>query len=102
MLFVASCSTVSHPSVQASATGNSYRLQLPPGTRITAPDDASAAQIRAVAVNELVPGSGRELVLAAPLQLVSPTYIAERNATESSLLQLITNLKNDQARALAK
>lgn len=98
----ASCATVSHPSVQQTAKGNSYRLLLPAGTRITAPDDATAAQIRALAFNELEPGTGREFVLNRALQLVSPAYIAERNSYEISLLQLITDLKNDKARAQDK
>ncbi len=101
-LCAAACSSITHPSVTEGATGNSYRLVLAKGTRILAPDDATAAQIRAVAVNELVPGTGRELELAQPLQLVSPAYIADRNATEASLLRLIADLKNNQTRALDK
>ncbi|MDR1279331.1 MAG: hypothetical protein LBK99_00725 [Opitutaceae bacterium] len=88
---------------------NSYRLQLPAGTTITLPDDTAAAQIHAVAVNELQPAPpaysaspaaslARTVTLATPLQLVSPAYMAERNTTELRLARRITDLEDEAAR----
>jgi hypothetical protein len=82
--------------------GNSYRLQLPAGTTITAPDDATAAQLRAVTFNEAAAGTGRTITLTAPLQLVSPAYIANRNATELTLLELTAQLRAENARLRSK
>lgn len=93
MLFAAGCSTAPRPSINPTEAGNAYRLLLPAGTTLTLPDDANAAQIRAVAHNEVQPGQGRSFTLAAPLQLVSPAYIAERNADEITLVQIIADLR---------
>lgn len=108
MLCVSSCATVSHPSLQqvpGSPTGNAYRLLLPAGTQIALPDDAAAAQVRAVAVNELAPASGlataRTVTFARPVQLVSPAYIAQRNQVEMGLLKVIAELKEENARLRA-
>lgn len=78
--------------------GNAYRLLLPAGSTITAPNDVTAAQIRAVTVNEAAAGSGRTITLTAPLQLVSPSYIAQRNATELTLIETIVQTRAENAR----
>ncbi len=104
MLCVASCSSVSRPSLQAPAdsqqTGNAYRLLLPAGTTIVPADERSRREIAAIAYNELVP-TARDLEMARPLQLVSPAYIAQRNATELQLLKVIAELKEENARLRA-
>jgi hypothetical protein len=87
---------------QGTATGNAYRLLLPAGVKITTPDDATAAQLRAVAVNEVEAGAGRTLTIASPLQLVSPAYIANRNATELTLLELLAQLRAENAQLRSK
>lgn len=94
MLCVAGCSTLSRPSVLPSTgpLGNSYRLLLPKGTTLLLPTQASADQVRAVAINE-TSASGRDIVLLAPLQLVSPAYIAERDAADLRLMQTIAALQ---------
>lgn len=97
MLCALGCSYAPRPSIHPAPTGNAYRLLLPPGTTITLPDDRAAAEIRAVAHNELAPGTGRTVALSAPLQLVSPAYIAGRNAAEISLLTLIADLRSEIA-----
>jgi hypothetical protein len=109
MLCVSSCATVSRPSVSLAAgtpQGNAYRLALPAGTTIALPNEAAAAQVRAVAVNELVlarPAAAASTVtLRAPLQLVSPGYMARRDAEEISLLKLIADLKEENARLRAR
>lgn len=102
MLFAGCLSSVPRPSVTPTTSGgNAYRLLLPAGTIIQAPDDATAAQIRAVTVNEATAGAGRTIKLTAPLQLVSPAYIAGRNATELTLLELLAQLRaeNTQLRS---
>ncbi len=108
MLCVVSCSSGPRPSVQpatGTALGNAYRLLLPPGTAITLPDAATAAQVRAIAYNELSPIGHRQsaienaaLTLRSPMQLVSPAYIAERNATELRLLRELADAKAERAR----
>lgn len=40
--------------------------------------------------------------LTAPLQLVSPAYIANRNATELSLLEITAQLRAENARLRSK
>ena len=100
LMLCAACSTpVSRPSVapQAASLGNSYRASLPKGTEIHAPTDAVAAQLGAVAVNEAT-RAGRVLTLTAPLQLVSPAYIAERNSTEAALRLRLSDLLNENTR----
>gem|GEM_PF-4837487 len=71
---------------------------------ITAPDETTAQQLRAIAVNELdlAKSQGRALVLSYPLQIVSPAYIAQRNANELALLQLLQNAKEENARLRSK
>ena len=95
MLFAAACAHSSSPapSVNQTALGNAYRVILPPGTTITLPNDATAAQLRAVAVNETTPGGTRAITLTAPLQLVSPAYIAERDQAERAYAQRIIDLE---------
>lgn len=100
LMLCAACSTTgSRPSVvpQTGPLGNSYRALLPVGTEITAPTDAAAAQLGAVAVNEAT-RAGRVLTLTAPLQLVSPAYIAERNATEATLRLRLSDAAQENAR----
>lgn len=106
MLCVAGCTSVSStPSVApapATALGNSYRLLLPAGTKLELPDARSRQQTAAIAINELAPANGAALELAKPLQLVSPAYIAERNAAEMTLLREIVELKEENARLRAR
>jgi hypothetical protein len=74
-----------------AASGNAYCATLPPGTRLALPDAASARPLRAVAVNEIEhaePETGNSLPLAAPLKLVSPAYLAARDAHELQLARL--------------
>lgn len=100
MLCACSSTPGSRPSVapaQGTATGNSYRLLLPAGTTIRTPDQASTDQLRAVAVNE-TRATPAGVELTAPLQLVSPAYIAQRNASELSLLELTAQLRAENAR----
>lgn len=94
MLCVTGCSMLSRPSIvqQPTPLGNSYRLLLPKGTVLVLPTQPSADQVRAVAINE-VSASGRDIVLTAPLQLVSPAYIAERDAADLRLEQTIAALQ---------
>ncbi len=86
--------------------GNSYRLQLPAGTVISLPTQAAADQVRAVAVNEIEPSSVLRppftVRLTAPLQLVSPAYMAERNATEINLLKTIAELRAENTALRSK
>lgn len=103
MLCVAGCSTVSRPSVtpvEGTPLGNSYRVQLPAGTIITLPTNTAATQIGAVAINELhsISTDRHTVTLSTPLQLVSPAYIAERNAVELRLAQRIADLADEVAR----
>ena len=104
MLCAAGCKTLSSPtpSVNQTTLGNAYRLQLPAGTMLTLPTDAVAAQIRAVAVNEVkaVGTPASTITLTAPLQLVSPAYIAERDQTDRRYAQRIIELE-EQLRAAA-
>ncbi len=106
MLCVVSCSTVSQPSIQpaqGAPAANAFRLQLPAGTKIAPVDDRSRRELEAIAHNELEPQlvRAREVELAKPLQLVSPAYIAQRNATEMHLLKMISELKEENARLRA-
>lgn len=101
LMLCAACSTTgSRPSVTPATgpLGNSYRLQLPAGTRLEVPTDQAAAQLAAVAVNELSRIDGRSVTLATPLQLVSPAYIAERNTTEATLRLRISDLAHENTR----
>ena len=104
---------------------------LPAGTLITLPDEASAAQVRAVAVNEIEPvfsvqcsvfsfgtstsnalrGIGTEnrklktensITLTAPLQLVSPAHIAERDQAEKNYAARIVALEEQLRATTAK
>lgn len=107
MLCVVSCSHAPRASLRPAAAaelGNSYRLQLPARTEIRPPDEATAAQLRAVAYFELEPVRAGEapLVLARPLQLVSPAYMAERNAAELRLLRQVVELQEEVARLRAR
>lgn len=103
MLCAVSCESVSRPSVMPAAntaTENAYRLQLPAGTVIELPTDYAAAQLRAVAVNEIdfTKSDGRRVTLARALQLVSPAYIAERDAAEFTALRALQNLRDENSR----
>lgn len=108
MLCVAGCSTVPQPSVLpagGAAKGNAYRLLLPEGTQIALPDEHSYREVAAIAYNELAVGASlpaRSVALARPLQLVSPAYIAQRNAGEMALLKAIDELKEENARLRAR
>jgi hypothetical protein len=73
--------------------GNAYRVALPPGTVITFPSVPAHDQARAVAVSETGPDGDRALVLTAELQLVSPAYIAERDAAEVRYVRRIIELE---------
>lgn len=55
--------------------------------------------MRAVMFNELdhARSQGRQLVLAKPAQVVSPAYIAERNARDFSLLRALEEAKAQHA-----
>jgi hypothetical protein len=68
------------------------------------PTKADADAVRAIAFNEVDPeqGSARIVVLARPLQLVSPSYIAQRNQSEIALMALVEELKIENARLRAK
>ncbi len=101
LMLCAACSTTgSRPSVTPAAgpLGNSYRLLLPAGTRIEAPTDQAAAQLAAVAVNELSQIEGRRVTLGAALQLVSPAYIHERNSAEATLRLRLSELAQENTR----
>lgn len=101
LMLCAACSTTgSRPSVVPATgpLGNSYRLQLPAGTRIEVTTDQAAHQLGAVAVNELSRIDGRAVTLATPLQLVSPAYIAERNSTEATLRLRLSELDQETTR----
>jgi hypothetical protein len=108
MLCVSSCASVSsQPSVrpaEGTATGNAFRLLLPAGTTITLPDNNAARQVQAVAVNELdlAHSNDRSVTLARPLQLVSPAYIAQRDAAEFTALRAVQNLQDENSRLRAK
>lgn len=102
MLF-AGCSTMPTATVilnEDAPLENAYRVMLPAGTTITLPTRESAEQIRAVAVNELqqTAGTGGDcaVTLKAPLQLVSPAYIAHRDAREQTLRNTIATLRANQ------
>lgn len=103
-LFASGCATSSRPTTSVSQTslGNAYRVSLPAGTMITPPDDATTAQLRAVAVNESTPAGARALTLTAPLQLVSPAYIAARNETEKRYALRIAELEEQLRAATSK
>lgn len=106
-LSLVACRTLSRPSVMpATATelGNAFRLRLPAGTQLILADQETADQVRALAINELdlARSSGRTVVLARPLQLVSPAYIAQRNRSEVALLTLIEELTTENARLRSK
>jgi hypothetical protein len=73
--------------------GNAYRIALPAGATITFAASAHLETVRAVAVNETRPDGDRALVLTAPLQLVSPAYIAERDAAEVRYVRRIIELE---------
>jgi hypothetical protein len=67
---------------------------LPAGTLVTPPDAVSTNQLRAVAVGETAPPDAAGAVrLTAPLQLVSPAYIAERDAAEDRYARRILELE---------
>ena len=109
MLFAAGCQSpsASNPAVLQTALGNAYRIQLPAGTTLTLPDDASAAQVRAIAVNEIgTPDSGLPtpncVRLTQPLQLVSPAYIADRDATDRAYALRIVQLEEQLKAATTK
>ncbi|OAM89330.1 hypothetical protein AW736_13850 [Termitidicoccus mucosus] len=79
-----------------TAQGNAYRVALPPGTVITLPDAASENQLRSVAVNEIENRESKienTVTLTAELQLVSPAYIAERDAAEVRYVRRIIELE---------
>jgi hypothetical protein len=77
-----------------TAQGNAYRAALPPGTVITFPASSGHLEAaRAVAVNETTLDGDRALTLTAELQLVSPAYIAERDATEIRYVRRILELE---------
>jgi hypothetical protein len=74
--------------------GNAYRVALPAGTVITFPASTGHLEAaRAVAVNETSPDGDRALRLTAELQLVSPAYIAERDAAEVRYVRRIIELE---------
>ena len=92
-----SFSSASKPSVSPTAepSANAYQLQLPAGAVIVLPTQQAAAQVRAVAINEIDPfASGDTITLRTPLLLVSPAYIAERDARELQLHELIFKLRD--------
>lgn len=102
-LSLVACRTLSQPSVMpspATELGNAFRLSLPAGTQLILADQETADQVRALAINELdlARSSGRTVVLARPLQLVSPAYIAQRNRGETALLTLVEELTTENAR----
>ena len=106
-LCVAGCATSTRPtaSVTQTSIGNAYRVQLPAGTTITLPDEVSENQIRAVAVNEIASEwrtPGAPLRLTAPLQLVSPAYMVERNDTEKRYALRIAELEEQLKAATTK
>ncbi len=100
-------SPASQPSVMPVAEAplaNAFRMRLPAGTQLILPTKADADAVRAIAFNEVDPeqGSARIVVLARPLQLVSPSYIAQRNQSEIALMALVEELKIENARLRAK
>jgi hypothetical protein len=69
-------------------------MELPSGTWIVFPSKDAADQFRAVAVNETKQGVTAQTVVAvSKLQIVSPSYIAERNSAELSLHKRISELE---------
>ena len=78
-----------------TAQGNAYRVALPAGTVINFPASSGHLEAaRAVAVNETAPDGDRALTLTAELQLVSPAYIAERDAAEVRYARRIIELES--------
>jgi hypothetical protein len=78
---------------ESSPAANAYCAVLPAGTVIKLPSAQAAAQIRAVAVNETAQADDGGLSLTAPLRLVSPAYIAARDARELQLSEIILQLR---------
>ena len=93
MLFAAGCASLPTASISPSEAGNAYRVVLPAGTVIFLPSQKSRQQVHAVAVNETTRGGDRDITLTAELQLVSPAYIAERDAAEVRLVRRILELE---------
>ena len=85
----ASFTSASRPSVLHAASGNAFLLTLPAGAVILFPTQQSQQQVRAVAVNETLGDGDRTVTLTAPLKLVSPAYLAARDARELQLTQLV-------------
>lgn len=83
------------PSVHQASQGNAVLATMPAGTVVKLP--FHSARITAAFANETLTTSN-SLTLMQPLLLVTPAYIAERDAIEMSLRSRVAELEAKGAR----
>lgn len=82
------------PAVAKTAQGNAYRLRLPAACWIVFSSKSDAEAFRAVAVNETKPGpNATTLITTKELEVVSTSYIENRDETEVQLNKMIDTQK---------
>lgn len=88
MLFCVSCASSSGQLKPSIGMGNALLTTLPAGTRLQLPTASTAAQFRALFLNELEPVENGDgwLRLSAPLKVCTPEYIQQRDAAEAAAL----------------
>ena len=98
MLCCAGCRSWSEyaPSVHTGPLGNAVAATLPPGTRVVIAADPPRSSIAQAFTGSITVGrdSVESLLLTAPLILVTPAWIAERDARELELHRKLSDLKN--------
>lgn len=68
--------------------GNSWLIDLPPGSLVTINEEASENQLKAVAINEMEEGH----IVKQDVILCSKAYILERDERELDLMKRIDEL----------
>lgn len=88
MLFCVSCASNTGRLKPSIGTGNAILTTLPAGTQLQLPTASTAAQLRALFLNEVKPVENEDelLRLSAPLKVCTPEYIQQRDAAEAAAL----------------